>query len=130
MMKVTEHFTYEELTRTSCGISNDMPGDESPIIMANLRYLCTRLLEPLRVIVDSPIYVQSGYRNALVNKAVKGASMSRHMRGLAADIRAATNFKTLVIWTICKRLMDAGICVRYCELHEGYLPWIHVDVLT
>lgn len=45
-------------------------------------------LEQLRTAIgDKPIIVDSGYRCAAKNKAVGGASNSRHLQGMAADIR-------------------------------------------
>ena len=83
-MNLSPHFTLAELTRTSSGIRNE-PG---PTHLENLRALCEELLEPLRAALGAPVRVTSGYRDALVNARIGGAKNSRHMLGLAADVKS------------------------------------------
>ena len=54
--------------------------------VVNLTYGCHQLLEPARMIVG-PIIINSGYRNAEVNRKVGGVKNSQHLLGQAADIR-------------------------------------------
>ena len=54
--------------------------------VVNLTYGCHQLLEPARLIVG-PIIINSGYRNAEVNRKVGGVKNSQHLFGQAADIR-------------------------------------------
>ena len=54
--------------------------------IANLTYGCLNLLEPARQHVG-PIIVNSGFRNAEVNRKVGGVKNSQHLTGQAADIR-------------------------------------------
>lgn len=55
-------------------------------IVTNLELLCKNILDPLREQVGA-IIVTSGYRSPALNKAVKGAKSSQHMKGQAADIK-------------------------------------------
>ena len=55
-------------------------------VVVNLTYGCHQLLEPARLIVG-PIIINSGYRNADVNRLVGGVKNSQHLFGQAADIR-------------------------------------------
>ncbi len=55
-------------------------------IVNNLELLCKNILDPLREKCGA-ITVTSGYRSPALNKAVKGAKSSQHMKGQAADIR-------------------------------------------
>lgn len=79
--KLTPHFTYEEMCRTSAGVSNPL-SNEAKI---NLVYLC-RKLEKVRTIVGYPLIITSAYRCAKVNKLVGGVSNSLHISGRACDI--------------------------------------------
>jgi len=72
--ELTKNFTLDEFRCKCCG--------EARI---NL-YLVERL-QMLRVVVGQPIIVNSGYRCPAHNKAVRGSRGSRHLLGLAADIR-------------------------------------------
>ena len=55
-------------------------------IITNLELLCKNILDPLREKCGA-ITVTSGYRSPALNKAVKGAKSSQHMKGQAADIK-------------------------------------------
>ena len=81
-----KHFTIEELTHSDtavrCGIANT-PGKAE---VENLRRLADRVLDPARERLGAPVYVNSGYRSAEVNRLVGGARRSYHLQGRAADL--------------------------------------------
>lgn len=85
-MKVTMHFTIEELyasdTAKRLGINNKP--DIQQVI--NLVYLAAYILEPLRIAMNEPIKIGSGYRCEALNKAVGGVHNSQHLKGQAADL--------------------------------------------
>lgn len=90
MNKLTEHFSIEEMLHSSYaqkkGIKN-IPGTENYyIVLFNLCRLCSILLEPIRTLLGKPIFINSGFRNEEVNKAVGGVYNSRHLTGCAADL--------------------------------------------
>ena len=91
LMKLSEHMTLAELTKTNTGIEN-VPNEAQ---VENLKRLC-RWLERLRRRWndkygdgDDPIIINSGFRSAAVNKAVGGVPSSNHLTGCAVDIRVA-----------------------------------------
>jgi hypothetical protein len=83
---VTMHFTIEELyasdTAKRLGINNKPSVQQ----MINLVYLAAYVLEPLRVAMNEPIKIGSGFRCQQVNKAVGGVYNSQHLKGQAADL--------------------------------------------
>jgi hypothetical protein len=80
------HFTIEELyasaTAKAKGINNK-PNVQQTI---NLVYLTAYVLEPLRVAMNEPIKIGSGFRCQALNKAVGGVYNSQHLKGQAADL--------------------------------------------
>lgn len=84
-MNLSPHFTLAELTASPTaarlGIRNVAP----PAIVEALRLVCVNVLEPVRAHFGRPVTINSGYRSQAVNKAVKGASSSQHVRGEAVD---------------------------------------------
>ena len=94
LMKLSEHFSLAELTKTNTGIEN-VPSEAQ---VENLKRVC-RWLERLRrrwndlyaddggVGMEEPLIINSGYRSPAVNKAVGGAPTSNHLTGCAVDIR-------------------------------------------
>ena len=132
-MQLTEHFTLEELTRTSVkGLAN-VPAPEH---MENLKRLC-RWLEMLRSEWNlrygngnDPIIINSGYRSPEVNKAVGGATQSNHLTGCAVDIRACGLEQALryavILLDISRESQEA-----FDELiieRKGYTVWVHFAV--
>ena len=92
-VKLSEHFTLAEMTKTSVKTADgNIP---SHVHIENLKRLCG-WLERLRDEWNrrygegnDPIIINSGYRSPQVNKAVGGASNSNHLTGCAVDIRCA-----------------------------------------
>ena len=80
------HFTLQEFkkseTANKLGIDNSIP----LAIIPNIEILINQVLDPIREYMDEPIYINSGYRCPLLNKAVGGVAGSQHVLGQAADI--------------------------------------------
>ena len=81
-VRLSPHFMLSEF------LKHDKYPENIPSIqdVVNLTYGCHQLLEPARLIVG-PIIINSGYRNADVNRLVGGVKNSQHQFGQAADIR-------------------------------------------
>lgn len=125
MVKLTEHFKSEEFERSDTakrmGIDNTMPNQ----LLPNIQALCENVLEPLRQQFDEPVYISSGYRSPALNKAVKGATSSQHMKGEAADIyskRGAMRLREWYLWMVDNLHFDQLIW----EVRPNS-KWIHVS---
>ena len=86
-MNLSAHVTLAEFenspTATTHGINNKM--SESQIASAKL--LCENVFEPLRLYLNIPIKISSGFRCVQLNKMIKGSSTSQHTKGEAMDIK-------------------------------------------
>lgn len=80
---IPQYFTLNELTKTDYRYNRNIPSFSDII---NLSTLCEFLLDPLRQKLDTPIIVNSGFRDVEVNRLVGGVKSSYHLRGMAADI--------------------------------------------
>lgn len=63
-------------------------------VVANLRHLSQKALQPLRTMISVPLIVNSGYRHPDVNKLIGGSTTSQHCSGEAADCRLLPEFLT------------------------------------
>ena len=83
-LKITEHFTMAELTRsntaTRMGLENHPPAE----LMPNILHVAERL-EMVRAHFGKPVQVHSCFRSEAVNKAVGGSPTSAHRFAHAAD---------------------------------------------
>lgn len=83
---VTMHFTIEELYASQTAKAKGIDNKPNVQQMVNLVYLAAYVLEPLRVAMDEPIKIGSGFRCQALNKAVGGVYNSQHTKGQAADL--------------------------------------------
>jgi len=84
-------------------------------------------LQALRNIVG-PITINSAFRDAKHNKAVKGSSNSYHLQGLAADIKF--NFKGRTRSALAKTFQEIGftnVNFYFTQDRKSFV-WIHVDI--
>lgn len=93
-MKLTENFKLTEFTKSSTAQRLGLDNTPSTHIVRALTNLCQQVLQPLRDWYGKPIIVSSGYRSAMLNKAVGGVSNSQHMKGEAADLQVRTSTAT------------------------------------
>ena len=86
-MNLSAHVTLAEFenspTATTHGINNKM--SESQIASAKL--LCENVFEPLRIYLNTPIAISSGFRSLQVNKMIGGSKTSQHTKGEAMDLQ-------------------------------------------
>lgn len=81
MRRLTKHFSYDEMTSTTTGLSN-IPDEYQ---YHNLYHLAT-ILESVRAELGHPLTINSAFRSLEVNEAVNGSPTSYHLDGRAADI--------------------------------------------
>lgn len=124
-MKLTQHFTLEELTHSDYAIAHNINNTANDVVQENLMMLCTLILEPLRSAIGEPIIINSGYRNAAVNTGVGGVKNSRHLLGLAADInyKSETQLKQMVSALKKNTHLDLALIER-----SKSSSWLHVQL--
>ena len=95
-MKLSEHFSLGELTKTNY-VTKD-GNFPSRVAIENLTNICENWLEALLGLAkrqsrarqaQGPLIINSGYRSPEVNKFAGGSSTSNHLTGCAVDIRVA-----------------------------------------
>ena len=119
-MKVSEHFTLDELTASDAADRRGLDNSPPPDVVANLCRLA-QTLEKVRAAIGKPVIVNSAYRSPAVNDAIGGSDRSQHMRGLAADIKV----HGMTAYQVCMAIMMAGI--EYDQLIREY-GWTHISV--
>jgi hypothetical protein len=122
VMKLSEHFTLEELCLSQFAVRNNLDNNPSFDVIQNLTALCEHTLEPLRQLLEVPIHVDSGYRSSEVNKGIGGATDSQHILGQAADIIVPTMPVEELFQFIAKNVPFDQL------IQEG--TWVHVSYRT
>ena len=115
-IKLSEHFQLSEFCNWKKYPQN-IPTIQQ---ISNMIYGCRQLLEPAREAIGCPIIINSGFRNADVNRRVGGVKNSQHLQGCAADIRPKDPqlFQRLVTF------------LKACEYTDQLLTgpgWLHIS---
>ena len=122
-MRLTEHFTKEEMEKSSkatvLGLDNTMP---DKYISNALRVAV--VLEKIREHFNLPITILSCYRSPEVNQKVGGAKTSAHLQALAADfiIKGISNRK-ICEWVVFNITDFDQIIYEF-----GETGWCHIGL--
>lgn len=85
-MKISEHLSLAEVTRSETakrkGISNNPTAEH----LENFKLLAENVFEKIRNHFGVPIHISSGYRSKELNSAIGGSQTSQHSKGQAIDI--------------------------------------------
>ena len=126
--KLTEHFTVEELTASPTARAKGIANTPTPDHLENMKYVCEKILEPVRRQFGKPITINSSYRCPALNKAVGGSTTSQHVNGEAVDfeINGISN-KVVADWVSENLEFDQVILEFYSEgeLNSG---WVHASI--
>lgn len=121
VMKLTEHFTLEEMTRSfegaRKGINNELPSN----MMGNI-VLSAELMEEVRAILGKPVQIHSCYRSPAVNKLVGGKPSSMHLQALAVDF-VCPEFGTPA--QVAEAILARGI--SFGKMIYEFDSWIHIQ---
>ena len=120
-MKLTEHFSLEELTASDIAQRNGLDNTPNDIIVGNLNRLA-RLLEEVRLLLNKPIRINSGYRAPAVNALLGSKATSQHCLGCAADIK----IDGMKPDEIVKAIVNSNI--KYDQIIREFNSWVHISV--
>ena len=123
-MQLTQHFTLEELTRSTIAKQRGIDNTPAQDILENLRALCRNVLEPARLRFGAPIYITSGYRCPALNKAVGGKPTSQHLFGEAADLQVKGEENLRRLYDILDNLSHDQLI---WEENAKGTKWLHIS---
>lgn len=118
-MKLTEHFTLDELCATTTGLPN-IPGAEE---QRRLLFVASFLLQPIRTRFGR-LDVTSAFRSPPVNRAVGGSPTSQHPQAEAADFIPASSPIVLVYEWARQNLVYGQIILE----KKAGKRWIHISL--
>ena len=129
-MQLSKNFTLEELTNSSTAKQYKIDNTPNFEEKLNLLHLAQEVLQPIRDAWGESISINSGFRNAKLNKLVKGASNSDHLFGAAADIRTRKNTReeNKKLFNLILKLATEGKITCRQIIDEYNYKWIHVSV--
>ena len=84
-MKLTEHFSLNELTASQEATRHNINNTPSEKVVENLRMLATLLEQVRELLGGNSIRISSGYRSLALNRHIGSSHTSAHIFGYAAD---------------------------------------------
>ena len=105
---ITKNFTRNEF-QCSCGCSAQMVDE-----------MLVQKLQTIRTVYDTPLKITSGYRCVKHNAAVGGAKSSKHLYGIAADVKDPTGKLNPVALAILASNTFGGVGVYW----QGHPPLV------
>ncbi len=120
VLRLSNNFYLEEFVVSQTAERHGYKNEPNAKQIENLRLLCVNILQPLREIINSPIFINSGFRSFDVNAAVGGKFNSQHLEGKAADIIVPSMNLVDVFNIILQKL-------SFDQLIYEFGKWIHVS---
>lgn len=132
MTMLTENFSLASMVRSDTATRLKLNNNPNAKQLANLKELCTVILQPLRNELNRPIIVTSGFRGRALNKEVKGVSTSAHCYGYAADIKCPS-YERGDVKKFCIYIRDflKRKKIKFDQLifeHIGGSMWVHIGI--
>jgi uncharacterized protein YcbK (DUF882 family) len=118
-MKLTEHFSLEELTHTDHRQYDNTPNDAE---LENLKRLAEFLEEVKTVLGGRPIMVNSAFRSKQVNDAVGSSDRSQHRLATAVDFRVPELTPDQVV----KAIIASNL--GYDQVIREFDRWTHLSI--
>jgi uncharacterized protein YcbK (DUF882 family) len=118
-MKLTEHFSLEELTHTDHREYDNTPNDKE---LENLKRLAEFLEEVKTLLGGKPIMVNSAFRSKQVNDAVGSRDTSQHRIGCAVDIRVPELTPDQVVKAVIASSLP------YDQVIREFDRWTHLSI--
>ncbi|MEW6506155.1 MAG: D-Ala-D-Ala carboxypeptidase family metallohydrolase [Bacteroidota bacterium] len=118
--KLSASFYLNEFTISQEAERHGYKNEPNEKQIENLRLLCVNVLQPLREIINVPIYINSGFRSFDVNAAVGGRFNSQHLEGKAADLVVPSMNLADVFNIVLER-------ISFDQLIYEFGKWIHVS---
>ena len=128
-MLKSDHFNLAEFVKSDYAIRHEIDNSPDELIVENLQFLVTTVLDPIRSYMNVPIIVTSGYRCERLNTLIGGSQKSQHMQGLAADVQAVGRTPRQIyemVRKMCKnnRLKQLDQCIL------EFNSWVHISAST
>ena len=126
-MQLSKHLSLAEVTRSDSAKRNGISNEPTAEHLENLKTLCEKVLEPIRLKYGS-INISSGYRGKMLNHFIGGSVSSDHCVGRAADIDmddSGTGVTNTEIFNYIKDNLDYDQLIWEFGTKEKP-DWVHV----
>jgi hypothetical protein len=127
MEKISEHITFEEAISSAKGKELGLNNNPNETQIAAMKLFAEKVFEPAReALGNKSIQINSFFRGNSVNKAVKGATNSKHLLGEACDMEFHHTGGNAVLFNYIKNNLDFDELIW--EFGNDESPaWVHAS---
>ncbi len=86
-MNLSAHVTLKEFQASGIAMLRGIKNEMSATQIESAKLLCENVFEPLRLYLNTPIKISSGFRCLQVNRLIGGSATSQHTKGEAMDLQ-------------------------------------------
>ena len=86
-MNLSAHVTLKEFQSSGIATLRGIKNEMSATQIESAKLLCENVFEPLRLYLNTPIKISSGFRCLQVNRLIGGSATSQHTKGEAMDLQ-------------------------------------------
>ena len=123
---ISKHITLKEGTQSATATRLKIDNTPSAEVLDNMKLVAEKCFEPLREWYGKPITINSFYRSPALNKAVKGAKNSDHVKGMAIDLDAGSNSENLILFNWLKDNVEFKQLIHEYGDKSGP-EWVHIS---
>tara|TARA_R110000823_G_scaffold153908_1_gene284686 strand:+ start:61 stop:504 length:444 start_codon:yes stop_codon:yes gene_type:complete len=121
MIRLTPHFTLQELTFSQTAARKGINNTPTPKILDNL-FILANGMEDVRNLLNAPVHVSSGYRCFELNDLLGSKRTSQHTEGLACDF---TSISYGTPGDIVLAIVSSAI--PYDQVILEFDKWVHIS---
>ena len=124
-MKLSNNLTLKEVTKSGTATRKGISNEPTKQHLQNLKIIADKVFQPIREYFKEPIYISSGYRSKLLNKAIGGSSTSDHCKGFALDLDQDyrnTGITNKMVFEFIRENLEFKQLIN-----ENNYSWIHVS---
>ena len=129
-IKLSDNFYLNEFTKSDTAVRLGIDNTPTTHHLVNLKVLINKVLQPLRILLDEVITVNSGYRSELLNTAVHGSKTSAHCRGEAADIECHSMSNHDLAKLITEQYGFDQVILEFYSESDPHAGWVHVSYVN
>jgi hypothetical protein len=118
---ISPNFWLSEFLQSDTATRLSLPNSPDGPALAALRTITIPGVQSIRDCLGMPMFVSSGYRSPIVNRAVGGSANSQHVLGLAADLKSPQFGSPL---TMARYLLQHWTHPFEQMIQEG--SWLHI----
>lgn len=128
-MKLSANFTLSELTDSPTAKKLGIENVPTPEHLENMKYVCDKILEPVRAHFGKPVQINSSYRCPELNKAIGGSTTSQHVNGEAVDFEIPGISNKVVADWVSENVDFDQVILEFFNPKEGpNSGWVHASI--